>query len=111
MEEIDKNKEEIKGEIQKVFTKIREELNNREDQLLIEVDQLFEKKYNSKYLDNILKEKKFDEKIKIFLDKGKTDEKEWDKYDNKIVLINDCINIEKSIDKINNINSSIENYK
>ena len=111
MEEIDKNKEEIKGEIQKVFTKIREELNNREDQLLIEVDQIYEKKYNSKYLDNILKEKKLDEKIKIFIDKGKTAEKEWDKYDNKIILINDCINIEKAIDKINNININIDNYK
>ena len=111
MEEIDKNKEEIKGEIQKVFTKIREELNNREDQLLIEVDQIFETKFNAKYLDNILKEKKLDEKIKIFIDKGKTAEKEWDKFDNKIILINDCINIEKTIDKINNINSSIENYK
>ena len=111
MEEIDKNKEEIKGEIQKVFTKIREELNAREDQLLIEVDQIYEKKYNSKYLDNILKEKKLDEKIKIFIDKGKTAEKEWDKYDNKIILINDCINIEKSIDKINNININIDNYK
>ena len=49
--------------------------------------------------------------IKIFIDKGKTAEKEWDKFDNKIILINDCINIEKTIDKINNINSSIENYK
>ena len=111
LEEIDKNKEEIKGEIQKVFTKIREELNSREDQLLIEVDQIYEKKYNSKYLDNILKEKKLDEKIKIFIDKGKTAEKEWDKYDNKIILINDCINIEKAIDKINNININIDNYK
>ena len=33
------------------------------------------------------------------------------KYDNKIILINDCINIEKAIDKINNININIDNYK
>ena len=111
IEEIDKNKEEIKGEIQKVFTKIREELNNREDHLLIEVDQIYEKEFNVRNIDNILKEKKFYEKIKIFIDKGKIAEKEWDKFDNKISLINDCINIEKAIDKINNINSSIENYK
>ena len=111
IEEIDKNKEEVKGEIQKVFTKIREELNNREDHLLIEVDQIYEKEFNVRNIDNILKEKKFYEKIKIFIDKGKIAEKEWDKYDNKIILINDCINIEKAIDKINNINSSIENYK
>ena len=72
MEEIDKNKEEIKVEIQKVFTKIREELNNREDHLLIEVDQIYEKEFNVRNIDNILKEKKLDEKIKIFIDKGKT---------------------------------------
>ena len=111
MEEIDKNKEEIKQEIQKVFTKIREEINNREDELLIEVDQIFEKKFNVESIDNILKEKKYPEKIKIFIDKGKTAEKEWDNNDNKIILINDCINIEKAIDKINNINSSLERYK
>ena len=111
MEEIDKNKEEIKQEIQNIFTKIRGELNNREDQLLIEVDKIFEKKFNVESIDNILKEKKFNEKIKIFLDKGKIAEKEWDKNDNKISLINDCINIEKSIDKINNINKSLESYK
>ena len=76
MEEIDKNKEEIKQEIQKVFTKIREEINNREDELLIEIDQIFENKYNVESIDNILKEKKYPEKIKIFIDKGKIAEKE-----------------------------------
>ena len=111
MEEIDKNKEEIKEEIQKIFTKIRTELNNREDELLIEVDQIFEKKFNVESVNNIIKEKKYPEKIKIFLDKGKIAEKEWDKNDNKIILINDCINIEKAIDKINNINTSLESYK
>ena len=92
MEEIDKSKEEIKQEIQKIFTKIRGELNNREDQLLNEVDQIFEKKFNVENIDNILQEKKFSEKIKILLDKGKIAEKEWNKNDNKIILVNDCIN-------------------
>ena len=41
-EEIDKNKENVKEKIQKIFTKIRSELNNREDQLLDEVDNIFE---------------------------------------------------------------------
>ena len=111
MEEIDKSKEEIKQEIQKIFTKIRAEVNNREDQLLIEVDKIFEKKFNVEKVDNILKEKNFPEKIKIFLDKGKIVEKEWDKNNNKIILVNDCINIEKAIDKIDNIKTSLESYK
>ena len=111
MEEIDKSKEEIKQEIQKVFTKIRAELNNREDQLLIEVDKIFEKKFNEEKEDNIIKEKNFLEKIKIFLDKGKIVEKEWDKNNNKIILVNDCTNIEKAINKINNTKTSLESYK
>ena len=38
-------------------------------------------------------------------------EKEWDKNNNKINLVNDCTNIEKAIDKINNIKTSLESYK
>ena len=111
LEEIDKNKEIVKEEIQKIFTKIRNELNNREDELLIEIDQIFEKKFNYENVDNILKDKIYLEKIKIFIEKGKITEKEWEKNKNKIILINDCINIEKAIDKINNINSNLEKYK
>ena len=48
IENIDKNKEEIKLEIQKTFTKIRNELNNREDQLLLEVDEKFKKNFLTK---------------------------------------------------------------
>ena len=107
IEEIDKNKEEIKEVILKIFTKIRDELNKREDELLKEVDQIYEKKFNSKTMDNIFKDKRFPEKIKLYLDKGKIAEKDWDKIDNKIILVNDCINIEKAIETINNLNESI----
>ena len=41
-EKINKNKEKLKLNIQKVFTKIRNEINNREDQLLLEVDKKYE---------------------------------------------------------------------
>ena len=54
LKEIDKNKEQVKEEIQKIFTKIRNELNNREDELLIEIDQIFEKKFNYENVNNIL---------------------------------------------------------
>ena len=40
-EEIDKNKEEIKLNIQKVFTKFRNIINEREDKLLLDVDEKF----------------------------------------------------------------------
>ena len=110
-EEIDKNKDQVKQEIQKIFTQIRTELNNREDQLLIEVDKIFEKKFNNENVDNFLKEKKFPEKIKTFLEKGKNAEKNWEKIENKNILVNDCINIERTIDKINNMNELINSIK
>ena len=110
-EEIDKNKEQVKQDIQKIFTQIRTELNDREDQLLIEVDQILEKKFFNKNVDKILKEKKFPEKIKFFLEKGKNAEKEWEKNEEKIFLVNDCINIEKTIEKINDMNTSLEKSK
>ena len=111
IQEIDDRKEEVKKDILQIFTGIRDELNKREDQLLKEVDQIYEKKFNSKNIDNIIKDKKFSEKIKIYIDKGKIAEKDWNKINNKAILINDCINIENTIDKINNMNISIEKYK
>lgn len=40
-EKIKKDKEDIKLKIQNTFTKIRNELNNREDKILLEVEQKF----------------------------------------------------------------------
>ena len=45
IEKITKNKEEIKLKIQKIFTNLRNAINNREDELLLEVDKQFEKYY------------------------------------------------------------------
>ena len=68
-EKIDKSKEELKRNIQKIFTKLRNALNDREDELLLEVDN----KYNELNLnENIIKEcDKLPNKIKISLEKGK----------------------------------------
>ena len=51
---MNKNKEELKLNIQKIFTKIRSEINNREDQLLIEVDQKFENIFYKENIVNII---------------------------------------------------------
>ena len=68
-EKIDKDKEELKINIQKVFTKLRYALNAREDELLIEVD----KKYNELYFDeDIIKQSmKLPNKIKNIIRKRK----------------------------------------
>ena len=52
-EKINKNKEELKLKIQQIFTKIRNVLNDREDELLLEADKEFEEKY---FKEDIIKE-------------------------------------------------------
>ena len=39
-EKINKEKEELKLKIQKIFTNIRNEINNREDKLLIDIENI-----------------------------------------------------------------------
>ena len=107
-EKITENKEKIKLEIQKIFTKIRTELNEREDILLLKVDQYFDNNY---FNEDIIKQSdKLPIKIKLSLERGKLIEGEW-KDNNKLnILLNDCINIENNLKDINVINESINKY-
>ena len=104
-EKINKSKEELKLKIQSIFTKIRNALNDREDELLLDVDNQFNKLFGD---ENIIKEsEKLPKKIVSSLEKGKIIEKEWN--DNNInSLINDCINVENNIQDINIINENIK---
>ena len=108
IEKINENKEELKIQIQKIFTKIRNELNEREDKLLLEVDKKFEEKF---FNENIIKEsEKMPNKIKACLEKREIIEDDW-KDENKLsLLINHCINIENNIKDINIINENIKKY-
>ena len=85
---MNKNKEDLKLSIQQIFTKIRSEINNREDQLLIEVEQKFE---NIFCKEDIIKEsEKLPIKIKDSLEKGKiidTQQKENNNYNNLCSLV------------------------
>ena len=103
-ENINKSKEELKTKIQNIFTKIRNELNNREDKLLSEVDNKFNNLY---FNENIVKNnQKLPEKIKELIKTAENANKEYD--DNKIdAFINICINIENSIKNIKEINDDI----
>ena len=100
-EEINKNKEELKLKIQKIFTKIRNSLNEREDKLISEVDKEFDDLF---FKEDILKNiEKLPNKIKIYLEKGKILDNDW-KDENKLYsLINDSINIENNIKEIKNV--------
>ena len=93
-EKIHENKEQLKTDIQNIFTKIRNEINNREDELILEVDNKFDELF---FNEDIIKQSdKLPNKIKYSLNKGKLIEEHWNQ--NKLnSLINDCLNIEQNI--------------
>ena len=108
-EKINENKEELKLKIQKIFTKIRNELNNREDELLLQVDKEYEKNF---FKEELIKEsEKLPNKITYFLKKGQLLDKEYNDNNKIKSLISDCINIENNIKDINNIKSKIKKSK
>ena len=105
-EKINKNKEELKMNIQKIFTTIRTKINEREGEILSEID----KKYDELYFkEDIIKEGiKLPKKIKESIERGNIIDKEWNENKNELnVLLNDCIIIENDITKIDLINESI----
>ena len=107
-DKINKNKEELKKKILKVFTEIRTALNDKEDELLLKIDNYYENNYFNE--NTIIQYEKLPNKVNVSLEKGKLIEKEWN--EEKIIsIINDCINIENSIQDINSINEKIKNWK
>ena len=105
-EKMEKEKNELKVKIQNIFTKLRNALNEREEKLLIDVDNKFEKVY---FGEDIIKESdKLQDKISKSLERGKIINNEWNE-NNLTSLINDCTNIENNIKNINIINNKIKN--
>ena len=107
-EEINKNKEDLKIKVQAIFTKIRNALTEKENKLLNDIEEEYNKKF---FKEDLVKESKsLPNQIKKSIDKGKKIEKEWND-DNLPSLINDCINIEENIKKVNKINNNIKESK
>ncbi len=107
-DKINENKENLKLKVQQIFTKLRSTLNEREDELLLIIDE----KYKSKYIDeNIIKEKeKIPFKIKSILEKNKIENKKWNNETELNKEINECLEVEENINKIKKINSTIEQF-
>ena len=107
-EKMNKDKEELKTKIQKIFTDIRNNLNNREDELLSKVDEEFE---NLIFNEKKIKEfEKLPKKVEKALEKGKSIDNDW-KDDNQLSsVINDCLNIENNLKDIKLINSIDSKY-
>ena len=93
--------------VQKIFTKLRTALNEREDELLLAID--------NKFNDNFCKENIIEESIKLpnkiqkNLEKGKISENDWNDVNKLSSLINQCISIEMDIKSINSLNDNIKN--
>ena len=107
-EQINESKEKLKLNIQSIFTKIRNALNEREDEILLEVDYF----YNNTYFEEALikESEKLPNKINTSLEREKELGKEWID-DNLNLLINDCIIIENNIKVIESINEKIDKFK
>ena len=107
-EKINSNKEELKLKVQKIFTQIRSVVNEREDKILLEIDNKYDKIF---FKEEFIKDcEKLENKIKISLEKGKKIDKEWNEPNKLYSLINDCINIENNISYINLINTKINKF-
>ena len=107
-EKIQKSKEDLTINVQKIFTKIRNILNEREDELILEI----EKKYDEMFFkeDFIKESENLPKKINECLENGKIIDEEWNNNTKINKLINNCINIENNIDSINIINENIKKY-
>ena len=109
-ETINKRKNDLKVYIQNIFTKIRNELNNREDLLLLNVDKIFEKIFFDE--NTIKKYNKLPNKIKLSLEKCKLINKEESKNNDELIsLIDKCISIENNIKEIDDIKKNIKKYE
>ena len=107
-EKINKDKEKLKLNIQNIFTKIRNKLNEREDELLLKVDKQFDNLYFKEEL--IKTSEALPKKIKISLENGTKINNDWNDKEKIISLINECLNIEISIKYINEINENINKF-
>ena len=107
-EKINEKKKELKLNIQKIFTKIRNTFNQREDDLLLEVEKRFEEKF---FKNNLIKiSEELPNKVKKSLENRKISDNEWNNNEKIITLINECIIIEKNIKNIFNFNDKVKKF-
>ena len=114
LDKINANKEELKLKIKNIFTSLRSALNDREEELLSQV----EKNYDLYVKSGITKETKEKEgtkeseqlldKINKYLEKGKLAEKEWNNTNKLSLCINESIIIENNMKEINIKNEKIK---
>ena len=109
MDNIKERKEQLKLNIQNFFTKIKMVLKEREDELLLEVDNKYKEIFGD---EKIIKEiENLPNKIELLLVEGKTINNDWIDNNKLSSIINNCINIENDIKNMKILNEHIKNYK
>ena len=94
--------------VQKKFTEIRNSINKREDELLVEIDKMYEKTF---FKESFIKEtESLPNKIKNLIKRGKFEENEWKEKTKLYKIINECIYIENNIGDIIKIDENIKKY-
>ena len=106
---ISKNREDLKLNTQKIFTKIRNTINDREDEILLKIDELFNNAYMKENEMNDID--KYPKKIKSLLDKGKSTLDDLKNVNKLNSLINNCIEIEKNLIDINSTEKNLKKCK
>ena len=107
-EKANKDKEELKINIQKIFTKLRNALNDREDELLLEI----ENKFNELYAEEIIiKEcEKLPKKVKNSLERSENINNEKEDKNKINIFLNECINVENNIQEIKIVQENIKKF-
>ena len=93
----------------KIFTNLRNALNNREDEILIDIENEFERKFFKE--DLIKTAEKLPNNVKKSIENGKIINNIWDDQNKLNFIIYNCINIEKNIKEIKLINHNLEKCK
>ena len=75
-QKINESKEELKTKIANTFTKLRNAINEREDEIILEEKNIFEKKFLKESI--IKHSEKLPNQIKLSLENGKVLNKMWD---------------------------------
>jgi len=103
---VEQRKEEVKIKIKSIFTKIKTVINEREDELLLKIDN----KYNDIFgNESLIKDlEAVPNKIKFNLEKGKMINNEWNDNNKLSLIIYNCIQIENNIKNIYSFNESIK---
>ena len=107
-EKLNDQKDEIKIKIQNIFTKIRNEINKREDIILKDLDKKFDDLFDKDFIN---KSEKLPSQIKNLIEKGKAEDNKWDNKNNHLnKLVNECIIIENNFKNVILINEKLKNF-